>query len=572
MPRVSTFRRLLSSRRAVAAGLFLAGLTGLALAPGASAAPGWGEPRTLAVRGTAPYRATVAENPGGDAILAWVATPAGDPLLLLSTPVPVGLYAAVRPRGGDWSKPALLVAAPPTIPIPAGPKVAIGPHGDAVVVWTNDGRVLSALRPAGGPWSAVALLSSPGVRTLGDAQLASNAEGLNLVAWSEPDGPRAAERAPGAAAFGPAEPLPGQGLPLVGLDGAGTATLAWAEPSADQPNTTQLRAATRPPGGAWATETVASEALASLGRGRSHIDLERLTVSPTGTALLSWQRYGVGPAASRRDAAGAWTPAALSGTSVQAGSDRDGNVYSLSLYAVPGAATSPWLDVVPPSGATQPIALPNPGASRGLGRLLAVDGAGDAVSVWATPSADGKHMVIRSVLRARGASSASAVNIALSPSSFTDVHGLAIDAHGDALVVWIEGGKLKVAERRRNPLTMAGLRVGRSRTDAVLRFSLSGRAALRLTVARAGTGHLGGVTLSGRRGPNELRIAEPITGQPLRAGRYTVSIRAARGSERTPLRTLRLAVRYGPDGRLASVAQVRSAPQYPWLGRPRPGR
>src|SRR5207245_3362983 len=114
---------------------------------------------------------------------------------------------------------------------------------------------------------AVPALRSPGVRTIGEPQLATNPEGRNIVVWSEPDGPRASERAPGAAVFGPAERVPGEGLPLVGLDALGTATLAWTEPASDQPGTTEVRVAIRPRGGAWGTpKTVASEAVVSLGR------------------------------------------------------------------------------------------------------------------------------------------------------------------------------------------------------------------------------------------------------------------------------------------------------------------
>ena len=56
-------------------------------------------------------------------------------------------------------------------------------------------------------------------------------------------------------------------------------------------------------------------------------------------------------------------------------------------------------------------------------------------------------------------------------------------------------------------------------------------------------------------------------------GVYTVTIRTARGSERTSLRRVRFTIRYGKDGRLASVVPVvPSAPRNPWLRSAPPSR
>src|SRR5207245_2126632 len=61
-------------------------------------------------------------------------------------------------------------------------RAAVGPAGNAVVVWTEDGVVRAASRPAGGAWSAPATLSPVGVLP----RVGLDAAGSAIAVWRRP--------------------------------------------------------------------------------------------------------------------------------------------------------------------------------------------------------------------------------------------------------------------------------------------------------------------------------------------------------------------------------------------------
>jgi hypothetical protein len=165
-----------------------------------------------------------------------------------------------RTRTGGWTRPGTIYA-----DSAGGPQIAASGDGNVLLAWrggqqgfgaTRTGFAMVSERTPEGTISPALLLAH--TRTLGP-QLAVAASGETVIAWSAPS--EALDPAAGAPAlywaarprggtFGPVQTAPGlRAGPLAMLAG-GTAITVWS--------TTVLRAAVRPPGGAFAAEPIAA--------------------------------------------------------------------------------------------------------------------------------------------------------------------------------------------------------------------------------------------------------------------------------------------------------------------------
>lgn len=157
----------------------------------------WSPPLTLA---TGVRAAEVVSIDDGEALAAWVSLDGA-------------VFAALRGRFGGW-RPARRLEAPGSTP--AGPVVGVNEAGDAVVVWSRGPAGRTRLRAAARQASLVrAPLEFAAARTLpGPVGLASptsaaiDREGDAVVAWSLKRGSFVSDHRSGAAAWGPARPLP----------------------------------------------------------------------------------------------------------------------------------------------------------------------------------------------------------------------------------------------------------------------------------------------------------------------------------------------------------------------------
>ena len=217
--------------------------TVVAIGPGASSAIAglWGAPATLGPAGNS-ASGDVAMDGSGTAVVAWAATSGA-------------LRATVRPSGGIFAQAATLA------PDGAGtPAVALDGSGRALVAWSRNGVLGLAEHVPGAPGFTAVPNTVAGVQ--GDPDVAFVGAGTAIVVWGGADGAIHALSDDGV--LGPMA-LPdlsvgtGNSAPRLGA-AHGLAVAAWiATETAPNQLTTHIRAAVRPPGGAFgAPEDVAS--------------------------------------------------------------------------------------------------------------------------------------------------------------------------------------------------------------------------------------------------------------------------------------------------------------------------
>ena len=499
---------------------------------------------------------------------------------------PVAAALALTCAGGAqaaaWSEPVLVAAAPrPAEAVAvrfAGPEVAAAWKDYRVVgrgraTTTTDFAVWAAAGPLGGALGPAQALD----RGLGRdplPALATSASGWAAVAWTHEGQVRIALRAPGGA-FGAPIAIPSTmvvGQLGVGVDDAGTATVAWSEfvLGAESP----VRATTLAPGGAPApVQTIGEATLASA---------IVLAVDGSGDAVAGWGTLGSTAQAALRPAGGAFAAPTTFG-------DPSAAVYvSGAAIAPDGRATLALLrHVAQPLGGGVGLAQGTPGAGWGAPQwldpsanvrqlTLATDAGGARAAVWGTqpqyyPDRPGVARVALAAPAQPFAVVAEEVEQPPPPPS-TDNKQAANDAAltggGETLVAWsgsAKGGEHPPAVRHRRPRAdraAGGRRVRDRRRQDRGGAGGAGRRALpgaprrvdRLPGRRdAGPPAAAADLLAGLDDPQRLRVA------PARAGR-------PRGPPRPHLQADR-----PTDGRAAPRLDGRAPAARPAPDRLRPG-
>lgn len=176
------------------------------------------------------------------------------------------IQAAYRPAGEEWQS-AEPISDPETESYV--PQAAANVDGDATAVWMefdgSDYVVRSAFRPAGGSWETPTLVSAP-AEEAGNPHIALGPEGDAMVVWrGENEGQevgRAAYRSAGAGWGAPEDvSIPGEAVQElhVALYGSGEATVVWAGSTNEVGDYSIVRAARRPAGGDWEAPVDLSE-------------------------------------------------------------------------------------------------------------------------------------------------------------------------------------------------------------------------------------------------------------------------------------------------------------------------
>lgn len=336
---------------AIAAALIaLAGL--LPGTASASAAPSWSAPAGFGPTGRESAPPELAIAPDGEAILVWEggkpngiqvstrppggswsqpialakAREAGGPHVAVSARKAVVVWsdnvhtrsgetsvvmAATRMRGKAWGKPRRLSASKRFREEPEGwePQVAISRGGKVVAIW--EGRdeahsttsfIGSATQTAAGTkWSAPV-----GIRGSYDGeapQLDMSAGGEAAAIWTATYDEESAVEVASRPPSGPwraSERLGSHGAPQLAITSGGEAIAAWSEE--DEESGSQLRVATRKPGGRWKVRPLGPKGEASS---------LSITAEPGGGARLIWVRGGLAGASevvtSTRTPGGGWT-------------------------------------------------------------------------------------------------------------------------------------------------------------------------------------------------------------------------------------------------------------------------
>ncbi len=236
-------------RRAAASALAAAGLLALGTGQALGVTPSpWRSPEPFSPPAGGALTPDVAVNPDGSAVAAWVQPQSGGTFVV---------QAGLREFGGSWAAPQTLSA--PSSSQSLDPDVAIDADGNAVVAWSlpssaSVSAVQARLRPfALGAWQPVQTLSTAGALAV-RPEVTIGPSGGAVAAWLE-QAPgqglgqvQTAAREAASGAFSAPAPLGPSGAFGVTLDadGAGT-TLAVVQVGGPPSSTWQT--ALRPPGG-----------------------------------------------------------------------------------------------------------------------------------------------------------------------------------------------------------------------------------------------------------------------------------------------------------------------------------
>jgi hypothetical protein len=199
--------------------------------------------------GDAQYAGSVlAVGANGDAVLVWESGEGS------GGPVEGARYT---PSSG-W-QPAQSLSAQPGGH--ARPRVAMGPGGDAMVIWNDAGEIWSRRLAVDGVWQAA---ESVGVGNVGEASLAVDADGAAMVVWEG-----LSRRSTRSEGWGPVMPTAARGQ--LAADGSGRVTAIWSEDG-------EIFTSRFTPEGDWGP-------VESIGSGGPKV---HLAVAPGGDAVAVW--------------------------------------------------------------------------------------------------------------------------------------------------------------------------------------------------------------------------------------------------------------------------------------------
>jgi hypothetical protein len=315
----------------------------------------------------------VALDPNGAAAIVWVHD-IGERRVLQATIRPAG--AATWPNANDLSGTPIRIQSH---------QVGMDAGGDAVAVWAQRDDadhfyVAGDLRPAaGGFWLAPVELSSPSSNATSGPALALLPNGEALAAWIDAGAVRVAR---GQAAGGTWDPTLTPATGGVGNDtdvdvamnAGGDAVLAWSwRRSATGPAVVQ--AAFRPSGGNWG----AAVDLGTAGTGHSHV---QAAINGAGAAAVVWLDGTALRGAGRARSTGNWSAATTIAANVaDAGGRVAMNPAGNAVAVWPNKATGAIRAAIRPAGGRwqPPVRVSSPGSSD---PRVALDASSRAIAVW----------------------------------------------------------------------------------------------------------------------------------------------------------------------------------------------
>jgi hypothetical protein len=418
-------------------------------APAAQATPTWlpaltvSNPLTAAPAGIEPV---VSMGPGGDIAAAWWE---GEDIV-----------AGVR-QVGATAFTLQTVSAPADKS--AHPSIAVNASGAVVVAWTDETtqQYEVAIRPPGGTFSApieaaptgggIGQTASVAIDDAGDVLLVGShySGGLGghyeaFYAW-QPAGETFAVTALSA-------PASEAGTPVVAMDGAGDAVIAWEDNTGTAH--TIARAVTRPAGGTFGSTQ-------SLTNGSEYAFALTVAIGSGGQAAIAWQSGTTAPPyrIEASTSAGPTDLLTLPQTISPAGGDDE---YPAIGVAGNGETVAAWEQYGPTTGegaasATAGGSFATPttlGEEAGAGDpQVAANGAGDALITWGADPLGGSESVQAVIRTADGSFSPEQVLSESGEKIDWGIYGnlpaasAGIDNGGDAIVGWERGSDHTVQAR-----------------------------------------------------------------------------------------------------------------------------
>jgi hypothetical protein len=422
---------------------------GAALACGpvgsAVAAPRWTAPIVLPGSNGTDQQQSIAVDEAGDAMAAWARFARSGTRHIVQ--------ADFRRAGRKFQAPLMLST---RNRYADDPQVAFDRFGDAIVVWHEfhgKDTVRAAFRPRGGRFGASVQISKTGVAAR-NPQVAFDRRGDAFVLWSANDLPGGTKQVvqfamrPVHRRFGnPVDLSVGNGQvgePRLAVDGAGDVAALWRQCNnnvfgCDNGGTYIVRAAIRPAGGSFGPPVSLSAA------GNDAQDLQ-VAIDNSGEVIAVWDRFnGTSPAveSARRLPGATFGPT----TDLSTGAENPQVAMNRAGDAIVGWEKEAGSDksivqmATRPAGGTfgAPQNVTGPVTEANL--ALTMNPSGQAVAAWqGCPSGHipCSRWALRAAVRRPGGSFTAPVVV--SPARQDSLFpGLAINAAGDALAIWMRG-------------------------------------------------------------------------------------------------------------------------------------
>jgi Divergent InlB B-repeat domain len=397
-------------------------------APSASAAP-WGPPEGISVPGGSASWSQVGIDAGGEATAIWTRS---DGLHLEA-------QAATRPVGGSWGPPVDLSGSAGNA---ENPTLAVDPAGDVVAAWKERLAGSEAIeinyRPAGGAWQGPVAVEF-GSAVVETPAVAIDEAGDAVVIWRQGVGGNHVIFAASISAGGAPSPpvaISSSALnaeaPDLAMGRSGTAVAVWQSSSGA---TSVVESSILPLGGSWAgPEAVSAPATVT--------EPPQVVADDGGGFAAIWSRSSIGLVAevASMPAGGGWSaPEAISTLGLEAHApqlavDSAGDAVAAwyrfdgSVGSVEGTnrvAGGPW---------TSPVRH-SPIGAEAEAPQLAISPFGVAQVVWSGWNEATHNYVLRGDQQRLDGSWKPSITISLEGEEAYGPH-LAVDASGDAVVVW----------------------------------------------------------------------------------------------------------------------------------------
>ena len=364
-------------------------------------------------------------------------------LAVVTASLLVGAVAAA-PASAVWTAPVDLATTGELTSVDLqAAQVAIDAEGDAVFVWYRSdgldvGRIKTRTRSADGTLSAIQTLSGVS-QQVGSPQVAVDADGDAVFAWYRYDGANYRIQARARSADGILSAVQtlspaGQSAfePQVAVDADGDAVFAWSRPDgADY----RVQARTR------SADGTLSEVKTLSGAGHP-ADSPEVAINPDGQAVFAWNRHDGSfwrIQARARSADGTWSavqtlsPTGTNCFESRVGVDAGGDA-AITWFCNDGASLRVQARRRSADGTLSAVKSFSPAGQDASSPEVAVDPDGDAVFTW--NRTDGANLRIRA--REWAADGTLSAPQALSPAgehAFSPQ--VAVDADGNAVFTWM---------------------------------------------------------------------------------------------------------------------------------------
>jgi PKD domain-containing protein len=411
----------------------VAAVLAMLTAASASAAPTWLSPKDLSATGGDAGDTQVAVDPQGDSFAVWRHFDGAHSIV----------QGAVRPAGGDWSRPQDLSA----LGFDSFKEhVDVDPNGNAVAVWFREigskSQVeVSTLSPGSTTWSPPQPVSDS-ANSVSDTSVAMGPRGDAIVSWVEFDGVNdfveASRRAAGSTTWSQQKEVSPGGQNAsdarVAVDPQGSAVAVFVV----QGSPNAIYGATLP---AIATSWTTPKQISDSGKGGFEPDV---ALDPSGNATAVWTQDDAGvftiEGSSLAAGASTWTAQVPLSADSNIGANRahvviDGSARAYSSWRIDDGTTELVQAAVKPPGGSwsMPQTLSTPGHDA-FRPDLAVNAGGDVVVAWEQTSATSQFVDASS--RPAGATSFGAGQHISAGGQDAHDPRVGVDATGDATAIW----------------------------------------------------------------------------------------------------------------------------------------